>query len=256
MTNSAKHALRMRKLRLGLQPLTHRNKKALFQWGLMKEHPGLRYKYRKPDNLTILTCHDHEGKSLLEENMDYLGIMNYVVLRWPKGEPFRSAHRLRLIWHYLKSCANRTDYVLFCDADDVIFTDDPAKTISVLEREGCDVLFCSTMFKGGWICMPEVYEWVKGVAKKRGRYLNAGTYIGKWDAVLEVLHRAMDYLTKDSLTPEEHYDSGRGGKSDRLCRELPDFPVGGTDQHILRYIHREFHPGMDVDYHNHLVYRN
>ena len=256
MTNKRKWTERMKKLRLGHQPLTHINRKAEFQWGLMKEHPGLRYKFRKPDNLTILTCHNYGEKPLFELNMDYLGIMGYVVLRWPREKPFRTAHRLKLVRDYLRSGANKTDFVLFCDARDVIFSDDPMKVIDVLENGNCDLLFCSTMFKGGWACMPEVFAWTQTVVKKRGRYLNAGTYVGEWDFTLEVLERAMYFLTDDSLTAEEHNATGYGINTDDLCKGLPDFPMGATDQHILRYIHREFWPRMDVDYMNQLVYRN
>ena len=63
-----------KKKRLGFQPITHRLKKALLQWEEIKNDEELRNKFKKPEDLTIVTAHNYDHKSLFEENLDYLGV--------------------------------------------------------------------------------------------------------------------------------------------------------------------------------------
>lgn len=243
-----------KKCRRTMQPITHRMKIVLPQFESMKKTGEMGGKFKRPDSLTILTCHDYKEKSLFEQNMDFLGIEGYVVLR-PNKKPYKDIYKIELAIEYLKNSNEKTPYVLLCDARDVIIKDDPDKIVKIFEHENCDLLFNSTMFPGGWICMIDKYKWACSVNKK-GRYLNAGVIIGKWDFMLEVFEYASRYITPYSLTAAEYRAKGRALHNYTICKLLPDFPKGSVDQDIFRYIHDKFYPRMEVDYANHLVYRN
>ena len=68
---------------------------------------------------------------------------------------------------------------MFCDAIDVIFTDDPQKVINIFESFECDALFMSTHSTDGYKCMPGVKKFIDETIKSNRRYLNSGVYIGK-----------------------------------------------------------------------------
>jgi hypothetical protein len=243
------------KLTRGNQPITHRMKIATMQFVGMQRTGELRHKYKTPKNLTIITAHNYEQESLFEKNLEFLN-MDYLIFKLPPTYKWVSITKLKLVLDYLRSGICKTEYVLFCDANDVIIRDDPQKIVDVIEDKKCNMLFNSTMFKGGMLCMPEVFEWLKTVAVKKGRYLNAGVFVGKTELVREVLEEASKYFTTDSITAAEYSVLGRGIRDTRLCEELENWPVGSTDQDILRYLHPQFYPDMDIDYRNELAYRN
>ena len=89
--------------------------------------------FKLPDNLTILTCRNegsmedriiphlsgYENVSILESNLDYLGI-DLVVLKDDRL-PWRNTFKIEMINNYLNSGECKTKYFMFCDAIDVIF---------------------------------------------------------------------------------------------------------------------------------------
>ena len=222
-----------KKQRLGFQPITHRLKKVLVQWEEMKNDDLLRDKFEKPEDLTIITAHNYSHKSLFEENLDFLGVEDYVVLRH-KGE-WQNIMKIKLVLDYLKSGKCTTPYVLFCDAKDTIFSDDPAKIIPIYKKFGCAMLFGSTKCKKNYYQIPGFLEWANKVTRKGGRYLNAGIYIGEPEFIKEVLEIASKYV--------KWFDSSPTARWHR-------------EQTIFRLLHPLFHPRMDIDYNNELVYRN
>lgn len=217
-----------------MQPLTHRWKKAKLQWEMIKKDKSLQNKFKKPNDLTVITAHNYDSKSLFEENMDYLGIKDYIVLRG--GASWQNSSKIDLLLGYLNYNKCNTPYLLFCDARDTIFSDDPAKVIPIFEKFGCDLLFNSTMSKKGYERMPIVLKWAKKVTRKGGRLLNAGVFIGRPEFMKEVFEAAFKCV--DLFTVGE-------GPSKR-----------SSDQSAFRYVQPLFHPRLDVDYANQLIYRN
>lgn len=244
----------MGKLSAGNQPITHRTKYAEKQWEEMLSSGDKKGKYRCPDGLTIVTCHNYEEETLLEKNLKYLGIEGLVVLKGG-DTPWRSVCKVDLVLDWIAKQRTLPAYLMVCDARDVIIRDDPRKIIEIFESMDCELVFNSTMFKGGWMCMPDKFEWYRRNVYK-GRYLNAGVYIGRPGFISCVLKRALNFIGPDSISDDEYFFLGRGNKNTRLCEHLPDYPRGSTDQDIFRYIHSEFYPGMKVDCDNQLVYRN
>ena len=248
------HITRKIKKTRGTQPITHRLKIAIPQFVEMQKSGELEGKFKTPKNLTIFTTHNFIDISLLEMNLNFLG-MEYIVIRKP-GLNWKSITKLEVVLEYLRSGDFKTDLFIYCDARDCVWRDDPQKVVDIFNSKKAKLIFNTTMFKGGSLCMPDVIKWLRTVAIKKGRYLNAGVFIGKTIFVREVLEEASKYFTLDSITPEEYSQLGRGIRDTRLCEELSEWPKDSTDQDILRYLHPQFYPDMDLDYRNEITYRN
>ena len=240
------------KLTWGKQPIVHRAKRSYPMFDKMVAEGTLKGKFKTPDNLTIITCHNYDTEPLLERNLKFLGL-EYVTLK-EKRLPFKYVYKIERVVEFLKS-GKRTDYVLFCDAWDTIIRDDPQKIIDIFKSKDCELLFGGTLSRCGMVCMPQIFEWYRKIGRM-GRYLNSGVYIGTWEFTLEVMQEVCHYITPNSLGIEEYIASGRGQFDNRLCKLLPNFPYGAPDQDILRFIHPNYYPRMQFDLKNELVYRN
>ena len=237
-----------------LPPIIHNKRLGEILYRLMIQLPGLRARFRKPENFDIITCHDYHGKSLLEKSLDYLGIGGCVVLKEPFVGPWRNTFKLKWVLDYLERDLHGPEFVLFCDADDTILKDDPKTIFNIFLQKNCELLFMSTSFMGGYACMPEMKHWADQI--RPGRYLNSGVYVGKRAFLVEVLREARKYTTENDICAEQSRLLGHGVFSKKLCEFLPEYPKGSQDQDILRYLHREFYPAMQVDYDNELAFRN
>ena len=96
-----------------------------------------------PKDLTIVTCRNegsledriiphlsgYEEKSILESNMEYLGL-NLVVLKDARL-PWRNTFKFEMINNYLQSGKCTTEYFMCLDAIDVIWIDEPLKVIDI-----------------------------------------------------------------------------------------------------------------------------
>jgi hypothetical protein len=235
-------------------PIIHNKRLGEIVYGLMIQVPGLRCRHRKAENLDIITCHDYPATSLLEKSLDYLGIEGYTVLREPFDGPWRNTFKLKWLLNYLERYPYGPPNVLFCDADDAIVVGDPTKILEVFERKRCKLLFMSTSFMGGYACMPEIKRWTDKI--RPGRYLNSGVYIGRRDFLVTVLRAANEYITANDITAQESRNLGHGVFNTKLCERVPDYPKGSQDQDILRYIHPQFFPDMQIDFDNELAFRN
>jgi len=223
-------------------------------------HGGYKDAFNKPDNLTILTVRNegsleeriipslqgYEDKSILEANLEYLGIQPLVVLT-DSRLPWRNTFKLEMLSNYFKAGKCTTDYFMFCDAVDVIFKDDPQRVIDILETFDCDALFMSTTSPDGYNCMPKVKEFVDELNNGTGRYMNTGVYIGRTDFIKELIEDALQYAFPHGTTMDEHHAW--------LNSNPPNFPIGADDQCILRYIEPKFYPRLKVDYENKMAYR-
>ena len=216
--------------------------------------------FENPDNLTIVTCRNegsmedriishlsgYEDVSILESNLDYLGI-DLVVLKDARL-PWRNTFKFEIVLNYLNSGECDTEYFMYCDAIDVIFKDDPQRVIDIFESEDCDALFMSTNATDGYSCMPEVKEFADKINGGNGRYLNSGVYIGKTSFVKEMFEEAIKYAIPHGVTMGEYHEW--------LKTNPPNYPQGSQDQDIFRYIEPKFYPRLKIDYKNKMAYRS
>lgn len=236
-------------------PIVHNRFLVTELWKEMTLQGTLENRFKKPEKLTIVLCHNYPSKTLLEQNLDFLGIRDYVVL---KGDPnkWSNLHKLKLIYDYLKSGRCSTDYLLYLDSIDVIIKRDPQVIVDVFEQSGCDLLFSTSQDSvSGYECMPKVKKWTDAIFE--GLYLCAGVFIGRPQFMLEVFEEAMKYYVEEPLSRKEYIALGKGIPGDpRLCQALPEYPKGiGSDQHIFMYIHPKFYPKMKLDYRSQLCFR-
>jgi len=217
-----------RRLSAGHQPIVHREKRIKLFWPL---DPSLKNKFKKPENLTIVTAHNYPEKSIFEQSLDFLGITDYVVLSEPIKTEWRHTYKTKWVLKFLQSGECKTKYLLFCDARDTVLIDDPQKILDIFKTMNCELIFNATLRKKCiyWI-MPQLLDWTKTISKKHGRYLNSGAFIGKTEFIQQFLESAVTLIG----------------------RLYPPF----SDQEIFRYLHPAFYPEVDIDYSNDIFYRN
>lgn len=234
-------------------------------------------KFKTPEDLTILTAHEydqfekptgkrykleryHDKKLLLEQNLDFLGI-DFINIC--KDVPFTQTidgkwrHVLKPLWIYelIRDKKINTKYVMFCDAPDVVFLDDPKKAIDILKDYNAKLLFNCTKFKGGFACMMDKLKWSESIWGNNC-YLNSGLYIAETEFLYEVLQEVVKYYTPDAISKVENLQLGEGlPGNDAYCKRLPNFPLGADCQIIYRYLHDKFYPDMQLDYNYKLTMR-
>jgi len=165
--------------------------------------------------------------------MEFIGITDYEVLRWPTQGSWRNIFKIILVLNYLQSRECKTPYILYCDAFDTIVVNDLRKAVTVFEASGTQVLFSSTVGVGNiYREQNDLWEWSRSVALRDKRYLNAGVYIGTTDFVTRMLDEALKLVGKVSKHSTR------------------------SDQDVLRYLHRDLYPEMGIDYFNEIAYRN
>jgi hypothetical protein len=209
-----------------------------------------------PNDLTIITCRNsgtmqdriidtlsgYEDKSILECNLEYLGIRDLVVLTDDRL-PWRNTFKIEMISNYLDHCT--TKYILYCDAIDVIFVDNPSKVLEIFHEFSCKMLFMSSNSRDGYNCMPDILTWV--MLNHSNRYLNSGVWIGETEFVKKVFNEAVKYITPHGVTMDQYRE---------YLQSVPEnFPIGAQDQDIFRFIEPKFYPDLKVDYENKIAYR-
>tara|TARA_Y100000310_G_scaffold36981_1_gene34756 strand:+ start:1666 stop:2406 length:741 start_codon:yes stop_codon:yes gene_type:complete len=242
------------------QPVIHDRHVVNSAFEQMKNNKSLKNKFVNSDNLTIVTCRNKESmedrlipqllkykdKSILEENLEYLGV-DLVVLR-DERLPWRCTFKFEMINNYLNSDKCKTEYVMFCDAIDVIFIDSPHRVIDIFESFNCEALFMSTHSTDGYNCMPDVKQFVDKINGGNGRYLNSGVYIGKTEFIKEVIKECVKYITPHGVTMDKYREY--------LESNPTNYPVGSQDQDVFRFVEPKFYPRMKVDYQNLMAYRS
>lgn len=213
--------------------------------------------FKLPDDLTLITCRNfgsmedriidslkgYEHESILESNLKYLGINNLIVLK-DQRLPWRNTFKIEMIYDYLHSNQCNTKYIMYCDAIDVIFIDNPRKALDMFLSFNCGMLFMSSASTDGYTCMPHIKKWADSISN---RYLNSGVWIGEKSFVYEVFNEAHKYVDPHGVTMDKYTD---------YINSAPDnYPVGSQDQDIFRYIQPSFHPRLKVDYENKIAYR-
>ena len=241
------------------QPIIHDRHlvKEAFETLKSQTEPGI---FTHPKDLTIVTCRNegsledriiphlsgYENTSILESNMEYLGL-NLVVLKDARL-PWRNTFKFEMINNYLQSGKCTTEYFMCLDAIDIIFVDHPQKVIDIFKSFNCQALFMSTSSLDGYNCMPEVLDWVHSINGGIPRYLNSGVYIGKTSFIKELYEEAIKYAIPHGVTMDDYRDY--------LAREPKDYPKGSQDQDIIRYLEPKFYPQLKVDYQNQMAFRS
>ena len=243
-----------------IQPVIHDRHVVKFAFEEMKEAGQYKGAFKMPDNLTIVTCRNegsledriiwslegYETTSILESNLEYLGVDGLVVLR-DSRLPWRNTFKFEMLHNYISSGECKTKYFMFCDAVDVIFKDDPQKVIDIFESFKCDALFMSTHSTDGYSCMPDVKLFADKTNGGSGRYLNSGVYIGKTNFIKEVIEAALEYAIPHGVIMDEYHEW--------LKSNPVGYPKGSQDQDIFRFLEPKFYPRMRVDYQNLMAYR-
>ena len=216
--------------------------------------PLLRHVYKCPDNLTIYTHHNYDTVPVFEKSMTHLGI-DYISKKVDTVD-YKYNMKIEYLTDIILNDKCKTDYILVCDTNDVVFNQDPNKLIKQFEQFNCDMLFNSTDWEFPYTtCMHERYQII--VNKYRHtRFLNAGVWIAKTKNIKDILLRFNEFVPKDyseqlSISEWKSFHL-RGNK---IQTRLPNFPYGSVDQDIFRYILTEFYPRMQVDQNNLITYR-
>jgi hypothetical protein len=208
-----------------------------------------------PDNLLLLTSHNYE-KTLFELQMERHRVPSdrYKVIEFGEVDSAEWSHLLRWkkMLEYLEGEDCKTkEYILFCDATDVLFVDSPSNIlINFLKHFDCDLLYNATTFKNHTRWDKYSEEDLEHHARKRREFgqnchLNAGLFIGRKDFVIRVY--------KDMLSYE--FDS-KGKRDEKLWGEHPEYPYGCTyDQQILRFLEHKYYPQLQIDGHQKLLAR-
>jgi len=198
---------------------------------------------KKPDDLTIITCHNYSEPPLFEQSLKFFGIQDYVVLNESFKGPWHHSLKLEWMLKYLKSGRCITEFLLFCDARDSVICGDLEQVIHFFKLlSDCDLLFNSTMAHYGiYYANRDVWLQTQVITKKKGRYLNSGVYIGRSDYITEIFEKAVTLVKAAepiSFSPE--------GEKNYIYQ----------DQDILRLMYPVLYPRIDIDYWNDIFYRN
>lgn len=243
------------------QPVVHDRHLVKEIFHNMKRNNVHRNAFEIPSNLTIVLCRNrgslahktiphlsgYEEYPILQQNLEYLGINDYVVLS--KELPWQWTDKIRLILKFLQEEKCDTELLMYCDPIDVIFRDSPQRVIDIFESFNCDLLFMSTTpgVNDGYNCMPDVKLWADSDPERRGRYINAGVFIGKTTFIKEFLEDSLNYCTDNDCMTHNWQEY--------LKSKPVNFPVGGADQDIFRFLEPKYYPRVKVDYRNIMAYR-
>ena len=221
----------------GEQLIIHRHKMAEPALSEMIKDGRLKNISKNSDlsDLAIVTVHNYDEKTLFEQSLDFLGVEDYTVLKH-SGE-WKMLYKFMYLLEFIEECEK--PYILYCDARDAVFTDDPAKAVPLFKEFECEALFCATMSARGILkahawTLP-LYWWTRIISKTtwRKRFPNAGAFIGKRQLLKEISEIILFYC--ESMK----------------CKYYPN-----SDQDVLRAIYPWFWPRMTCDYYNKMFYRN
>jgi hypothetical protein len=247
------------------QPIIHDRHIVKAVYENMKINNIHKNEFKMPNDLTIVLCRNtgslsdriipqlsgYEDISILESNLTYLGIDNYVVLskHIPAGEgQWIWTNKIKWMLEYLTAGKCETEYIMYCDPIDVIFQDSPEKALDIFKKFNCDLLFMTSTGADGYKCMPDVKHWVDSFSYRRGRYINAGVFIGKTSFVKEFLEASLNYCTDNDCSISTWHEY--------LNSNPHNFPSGASDQEIFRFLEPEFYPQVLADYKNLMAYRS
>ncbi len=194
-----------------------------------------------PQSLAVFTAHDSSEKSLFEKNLD-LWKIPYEVLRL--SSPWSHTLRLRNFSEHLKSLD--CTYVLYGDAFDVALSGPISEIFEKYTESRSSLLFCSSTVIRGYYHMMPVLEWAE--REHPGRYLNAGSWIGKREVAIEFIEAALEFVTDEDPHASEFLSNE--------VNWIGNFPKStGCDQTIFRWLEPRF-SAVKVDSEQRVFSRN
>lgn len=239
-------------------PIIHHEKIANELFGSMADN--CRKKFIRPEKLAIITAHNYSHKSLFEKSMEHFGIFDYVCLHHPEIIDWN--HKLKLIWllSYLKTGKCKEDLILFCDANDCILINDPARAIDILREYSCRMLFMSTKMKRGYPDRKSLSFAKKHnkTAKRKIRHLNSGVFIGEKQFITHILEEVVRIIQEieNHSHPITRAITNYYGKESSSCPPSTYDKIYIPDQNIFRYLYPKYYPEMKIDLDNKLAFRN
>jgi hypothetical protein len=213
--------------------------------------------FPKPENLTILTCHNYNYETLLETNLNSLGI-DYVLLQ-PENinDEWINTNKLLLYYEYVRDKCD-TEYVMSLDSDDICFVDSPQMAIDALLHYNCDLLFNSTGAGRNYDSMSsrkvliDTIRYVVGNSNTFSQrlYLNAGAWIGKTSKIIDIMKNAVSYIDNTVWSKGyKEYERLRKMEIDFNDYGFTKYPYGSpSDQDIFRWIEPDYYPRIQIDY--------
>jgi hypothetical protein len=161
---------------------------------------------------------------------------------------------------YLKSLEELPEYLLYVDSDDVLFREDPWRTVEILKQEGCKILFSGVPYPGAYELMPEAKMAVDAEARSRGAnplYINAGVFVAETAFLIKILEEGLEYVNENDISAATYKEWYRDGSlCEKLSRHPKGFPHGaGCDQEIMRFLQFKYPKQMKVDFFNRLATR-
>jgi len=209
----------------------------------MYRQKALKGQFRRPVGLDIVLCTTVAEKQYTERMLQYLGIDDFVVLgrqllNW------QHFYKLDLIVEHIKRNP-RPGLLLHLDAPDVLVTGSlqPAVDCFCSEFE-CDLLFGAeknsapgssttrniTSSERAFLSRIEAFE--EAHYPPPFRHLNAGCFIGRKEAILDLFSKALSGRKALQLSSRLHH-------GDLMYND---------DQLLLRELHRNHHPRIQLDH--------
>ena len=186
----------------------------------------------------------------MEQSLRYTGVDRFTVLSPEPGTLWRNTCKVELIYDYLSSNSCPTEYLLYADSDDALLRASPEQAIKQIQKRRCELLFSNTKFVGyTYGFMKDRREWAEATAREADHariYLNAGVFIARPHFLKRVIERVLEFVGDEPFSKAEliaRWTEERRNQSEST------FPHGiGSDQTILRYLHPDFFPEMQIDY--------
>jgi hypothetical protein len=209
----------------------------------MYRKKGLKGKLQKPVDLDIVLCSTYAVKQYTEKILEYLGINDFAVLGRDL-ESWKHIYKLKLIIEHIRRNP-RPGLLLHLDASDVLVAGDLQSAVDHFQSDfECDLLFGAeknsapgsktargiTETEVAFLSRIEAFE--EAHYNPPFRYLNAGCFIGRKEAILDLFSEALRTRMQFQLSSRLHH-------GDYLYND---------DQLVLRELHRKYHPRIQMDH--------
>jgi len=232
----------MKVLELLDQPIVHNDKLINPIWREIKK-TRIGEVIKKPEELSIVMCHDYSYLTPFEKSLQFFGIYDYVVLNEPHDFKWWHMNKLQWIYNWIGRGYCNTDLILFSDSRDSILRGSLYKIVDFFNSlTECDLLFGSTSADNGLFqSIEHLKEQTDAITGVPGRYLNSGFFIGKTNYIVNVFKRAIDLVNASGVI-ERNAGYEQNERYD--------------DQDILRQMFPVLYPRIDIDYYNQICYRS
>ena len=200
---------------------------------------------QRPADLDIVLCTSYAAKQYTERALEYLGINDFTVLGRGLGH-WKHIYKLKLIIEHIRRNP-RPGLLLHLDAPDVLVTGSLQPAVDLFHSHfKCDLLFGAeknsapgsrttrniTESETRFLSRIEAFE--ESNYPPPFQYLNAGCFIGRKEAILDLFSDALRTRKELELSSRLHH-------GDYLYND---------DQLLLRELHRNHHPRIQLDHEN------